>query len=103
MCPVFNCSLKTRKDCPSLIEASYAGINLMKDMQQLIMLFRTNHYVYLADVSKAFLMVKLKSIKDRNRFFFFMREADKLVCGQGKKNKLNGSIPLLFHEFRNTQ
>ena len=80
MRPVFNCSLKTRKDCPSLNEASYAGINLMKDMQELIMLFRTNHYVYLADVRKAFLMVKLKSIKDRNRFCFFMREGDKLVC-----------------------
>ena len=80
MRPVFNCSLKTRKDCPSLNEASYAGINLMKDMQQLIMLFRTNHYVYLADVRKAFLMVKLKSIKDRNRFCFFMREGDRLVC-----------------------
>ena len=80
MRPVFNCSLKTRKNCPSLNEASYAGINLMKDMQELIMLFRTNHYVYLADVRKAFLMVKLKSIKDRNRFCFFMREGDKLVC-----------------------
>ena len=80
MRPVFNCSLKTRKNCPSLNEACYAGINMMKDMQELIMLFRTNHYVYLADVRKAFLMIKLKSIKDRNRFCFFMREGDKLVC-----------------------
>ena len=78
MRPVFNCSLKTKKG-PSLNEASYAGINLMKDMQELIMLFRTNHYVYLADVRKAFLMVKLKAIKDRNRFCFFMREGNKLV------------------------
>ena len=54
MRPVFNCSLKTRKNCPSLNEACYAGINMMKDMQELIMLFRTNHYVYLADVRKHF-------------------------------------------------
>ena len=79
MRPVFNCSLKTRKG-PSLNEASYAGINLMKDMLELTMLFRTNHYVYLADVRKAFLMIKLKSIKDRNRFCFFLKEGDKLVC-----------------------
>ena len=79
MRPVFNCSLKTRKG-PSLNEASYAGINLMKDMLELTMLFRTNHYVYLADVRKAFLMIKLKSIKDRNRFCFFLKVGDKLVC-----------------------
>ena len=79
MRPVFNCSLKTKKG-PSLNEASYAGINLMKDMLELTMLFRTNHYVYLADVRKAFLMIKLKSIKDRNRFCFFLKIGDKLVC-----------------------
>ena len=79
MRPVFNCSLKTKKG-PSLNEASYAGINLMKDMLELTMLFRTNHYVYLADVRKAFLMIKLKSIKDRNRFCFFLKIDDKLVC-----------------------
>lgn len=79
MRPVFNCSLKT-KGGPSLNEASYAGINLMKDMLELLMLFRTNKYVYLADIRKAFLMIKLKSELDRNRFCFFMKEGDKLVC-----------------------
>ena len=76
---VFNCSLKTKKG-PSLNEASYAGVNLMKDMLELTMLFRTNHYVLLGDIRKAFLMIKLKSIKDRNRFCFFMKEGDKLIC-----------------------
>ena len=76
---VFNCSLKTKKG-PSLNDASYAGINLMKDMLELTMLFRTNHYVLLSDIRKAFLMIKLKSIKDRNRFCFFVKEGNKLIC-----------------------
>ena len=80
MCPVFNASLKTKKGTPSLNEASYGGINLMKDMNELLMLFRTNHYVYLSDIRKAFLMIKLKKIEDRNRFSFFLREGLKLIC-----------------------
>ena len=80
MRPVFNCSLKSRKGTPSLNEASYAGINLMGDMLELIMLFRTNRYVYLADIRKAFLMIKLKYLVDKNRFCFFMKEGDRLIC-----------------------
>ena len=80
MRPVFNASLKTKKGTPSLNEASYCGVNLMKDMNELLMLFRTNHYVYLGDIRKAFLMIKLKKIEDRNRFCFFLREGDKLVA-----------------------
>ena len=80
MRPVFNASLKTKKGTPSLNEASYCGVNLMKDMNELLMLFRTNSYVYLSDIRKAFLMIKLKKIEDRNRFCFFLREGDKLIC-----------------------
>ena len=80
MRPVFNASLKTKKGTPSLNEASYCGVNLMKDMNELLMLFRTNHYVYLSDIRKAFLMIKLKKIEDRNRFCFFLRDGDKLVA-----------------------
>ena len=32
-----------------------------------------------ADIRKAFLMIKLWSLKDRNRFCFFMKEWNKLV------------------------
>ena len=77
--PVFNCSLKTGGR-PSLNEASYAGINLMADMLELLMLFRTNKHVLLGDLRKAFLMIKLKSLKDKNRFCFFMKNGDKLIC-----------------------
>ena len=77
--PVFNCSLKTQGKC-SLNEAAYPGINLMKDMLELLLKFRSNKHVIIADIRKAFLMIKLSEIKDRNRFCFFMKEGDKLIC-----------------------
>ena len=78
--PVFNCSLKSDKNKPSLNEASYVGINLMQDMAALIMLFRTNKFALLGDLRKAFLQIKLKLLKDRNRFCFFFRVGNKLRC-----------------------
>ena len=78
--PVFNCSLKSDKNKPSLNEASYVGINLMQDMAALIMLFRTNKFALLGDLRKAFLQIKLKLLKDRNRFCFFLRVGNKLRC-----------------------
>ena len=77
--PVFNCSLKTANK-PSINETSYAGVNLMADMCNLLILFRTNKYTLLGDLRKAFLMIKLKSEKDKNRFCFFVKFGDKLVC-----------------------
>ena len=78
--PVFNCSLKSDKSKPSLNEASYKGINLMQDMAALIMKFRTNNYTLLGDLKKAFLQIKLKLLKDKNRFCFFLKVGDKLRC-----------------------
>ena len=46
----------------------------MGDMQELLLLFRTNKYVMLAD------MIKLGSLEDRNRFCFIMKKGNKLVC-----------------------
>ena len=67
--PVFDCSLKTHGKY-SLNEAAYPGINLMGDMLDLLLLFRSNKYIMLADICKAFLMIKIGSIEDRNRFCF---------------------------------
>ncbi|CAL4128735.1 unnamed protein product, partial [Meganyctiphanes norvegica] len=78
--PVFNCSLKTSRGGPSLNEACYEGVNIMGDMLELIMLFRTNLYTFLADIHKAFLMIKLKHLHDRNKLCFFMRDGNKLIC-----------------------
>lgn len=65
--PAFNCSLKTN-GTPSLNEAAYPDINFVGNMLELL-LFSTNRYVLLADIRKAFLMIKLESERDKNRFF----------------------------------
>ena len=78
MRPVFNCSLKTQRDKPYLNEDTYAGINLMQDMLELQMLFRTEDFVLLGDLKKAFLQIKLKSEKDMNCFCFFIRDGGEL-------------------------
>ena len=78
--PVFNCSLKTSPDKPSLNEASYQGINNMQDMLMLILLFRTNKFVLLGDLRKAFLQIRLKLLRDKNKFCFFLKQGTKLVC-----------------------
>ena len=80
MRPVFNASLKTKKGAPSLNEASYCGINLMRDMTQLLMLFRSNKYIYVGDIRKAFLMIHLKRIYDRNKFCFLLKIGNEVIC-----------------------
>ena len=70
--PVFNYSLKANGKY-SLNETAYPGMNLMGDMLELLLIFRTNKYVMFADTRKAFLMFKLGSLEDRNRFCFFMK------------------------------
>ena len=77
--PVFNCSLKTQGR-PSLNEASYSGINLMGDLFKLLLLFRSNKFVIVSDIRKAFLMIKLADGVDRSRFCFFMKEGDRIIC-----------------------
>ena len=49
-------------------------------MLELLLLSRTNKYVMFADMCKAFLMIKLGSLEDGNRFCFFIKEGNKLVC-----------------------
>ena len=78
--PVFNCSLKTNKELPSLNEAAYPGIDLMGSILKLLFYFRTNNIVMLSDIKQAFLMIKLKHESDKNRFCFFWRRGDKLVA-----------------------
>src|SRR5215470_17026885 len=76
--PVFNCSLKVGNN-PSLNQASYPGVDLMSSLFQLLLSFRSNKYVILADISKAFLQIRLKSEEDRNRFCFFWKENGQIV------------------------
>ena len=76
---MFNCSLKTG-DRPSLNEAAFAGINLMGDIVQLSLYFRTNDIIMLSDIKQAFLQIKLAKEEDKNRFCFFMKEGERLVA-----------------------
>ena len=52
--PVFNCSLKTNKELPSINEAAYTGIDLMGSILKLLFYLRTNKYVMLSDIKQAF-------------------------------------------------
>ena len=72
--PVFNCSLKVNKELPSLNEAAYPGIDMMSSLLKLMLHFRTNKYVLLSDIKQAFLMIRLKSEFDKNKFCFFLEE-----------------------------
>ena len=78
--PVFNCSLKTRKDKPSLNETSYQGVNIMQNMLHVLLKFRTNSKVLLGDLEKAFLQIRLKLLRDKNRFCFFLKDGDRIRC-----------------------
>ena len=77
--PVFNCSLKVGK-APSLNEAAFPGIDLMNNLLSLLLYFRNNDYVVLADIVKAFLQIRLSSELDRNRFCFFRKINGKFVA-----------------------
>ena len=74
--PVFNCSLKTKKELPSLNEAAYTGIDLMGSILKLLFYFRTNKFIMVSDVKQAFLMVKLKKEEDKNKFCFFFGKGE---------------------------
>ena len=76
--PVFNCSLKMGKN-PSLNEAAFPGTDLMNSLLSLIMQFRTNFFVLLADIAKAFLQIRLTLEEDKNRFCFFRKVNGKFV------------------------
>lgn len=74
--PVFNASLKVGK-FPSLNEAAYPGTDLLNDSLGLLQYFRTNNNILLADISKAFLNVKLNKESDKNCFSFIVHHDNK--------------------------
>ena len=76
--PVFNCSLKTGQGC-SLNESSFPGINLLTEMLNLILYFRSNEFIMLADIKKAFLQIKLSDLRDKNCFCFFVKIGNELI------------------------
>ena len=45
----------------------------MNNLLSLLLYFRTNNHVVLANIMKAFLQIRLSAEEDRNRFFFFRK------------------------------
>ena len=79
--PVFNCSLSTG-DCAFLNYYVYLDINLFTNMLELLIKFKMDRYIRLADIYKAFLMICLKNERDKNHWVFlsyFIKLWDKLV------------------------
>ena len=76
--PVFNCSLKIGK-APSLNEAAFLGIDLTNNLLSLLLYFRSDFYVLLSDIAKAFLQIRLASEEDENKFSFFRKINGKFV------------------------
>ena len=70
--PVFNCSFKTGNS-PSLNDACFPGVNLLTDMTSLLQRFRTNDFMMMADIEKAFLQIYLKHDSDKDRFCFLWK------------------------------
>ena len=62
-----------------MIEAAYPDVNFFSDMLDLLK-FGSEKYVLLADMRKAFLMIRLKENRDKNRFCFFLKLGEKLMC-----------------------
>ena len=69
--PVFNASLKVN-GLPSLNEAAFGGVDLLNSLVGLLNYFRTNRIAISGDIKKAFLMIKLKEVQDKNRFSFLL-------------------------------
>ncbi|KAF0305677.1 hypothetical protein FJT64_022742 [Amphibalanus amphitrite] len=70
--PVFNCSFKTTGS-PSLNDACFPGVNLLTNMTSLLQRFRTNKFMMMADIEKAFLQVHLKYESDQDHFCFLWK------------------------------
>lgn len=67
---VYNCSLRSRKDSPSLNDAAFEGVDLLSNLFTMLIYFRTNSYCLLGDIRKAFLNIRLKNDQDKNFFSF---------------------------------
>lgn len=74
--PVFNCSLRT-KGFPSLNDAAEDVPDLMSNLLSLLNYFRSNNYILLADIRKAFLQIKFKLLSDKNKFSFIVYDKGK--------------------------
>ena len=66
--PVFDCSPKV-KGLPSLNETAYQGTDWLNNMFSLLNYFKTNDFVLISDINKAFVNIRLWRDNDKNCFF----------------------------------
>ena len=64
---------------PSLNEEGFPGMELMNNLLSLMLYLRSNFYILLPDVVKAFPQIRLASEEDKNRFCFFGKINRKFV------------------------
>ena len=77
---VLNCSLKIN-DAPSLNEAAYEGINLVNHLLELLIKIRSDKYFVMSDIKQAFLMIKLSTAEDKNKFsILWIDKTGKLIA-----------------------
>jgi len=76
---VLNCSMKIG-NAPSINEAAYPGVDLVNNLFQLLLKTRADNFLVLSDIRSAFLMIKLKTVSDKNKFTIVWKDKnDKLV------------------------
>jgi len=66
---VFNCSLRINKS-PSINDSVIFPEDMLADLVDLFIYFRSNEFFALSDIQKAYLNIELTSVEDRNKFSF---------------------------------
>ena len=92
---VLNCSLKIGNS-PSLNEAAYPGIDLLSNMMELLIKIRNNKYFVMSDIKQAFLMIKIKTESDRNKFSILWKDTEGNLVGYRYKSIVFGFISSPF-------
>jgi len=95
---VLNCSCKTG-DAPSLNEAAFPGVNLLNNLLELLIKIRANRYLVMSDIKSAYLMIKLDSDFDRDKFSILWINREGRLVAYRYKSLVFGYIcsPFVLH------
>ena len=76
---VLNCSFKVGKNL-SLNQAAFPGIDLLGCLFNLLLLIRSNLFIVVSDIHKAFLQIFLRDDDDKRKFSILWRNGDEIKC-----------------------